>query len=329
MEFLREDDDFSKGEDFLIESAQLTLDIIRQQVERPVLTRRARITRDRLGAHARLVEDYFSENPKYPEDLFRHRFRMSPNLFSRVRDDLEQNYDFFQQRCDGRGKIGFSGLQKCTSAIRQLAYGTSSDSLYAKKYLRKPNSHDIQQIYTFHDEVQGFPGDHPRPSFMLEAVASQDLWIWHAFFGASGSNNDINVLDQSPIYNDLIEGKAPGQQFICNDTTYKYGYYLVDGIYPQWATFVKSFTSRQTADEKRLYFQNRQEGARKDIERAFGVLKHKWHMIQHPGRSRIRNALYACVILHNMIIEDNGRAICEFYEEDEPNLLEHVEINDE
>ncbi|KAD4889424.1 hypothetical protein E3N88_21497 [Mikania micrantha] len=31
MEFLREDDDFSEGEDFLIEAAQLTLDIIRQQ----------------------------------------------------------------------------------------------------------------------------------------------------------------------------------------------------------------------------------------------------------------------------------------------------------
>ncbi|KAD3642010.1 hypothetical protein E3N88_31234 [Mikania micrantha] len=64
-----------------------------------------------------------------------------------------------------------------------------------------------------------------------------------------------------------------------------------------------------------------------------GGLGKKWHMIQHPARawkpSRIRNALYACVILHNMIIEDNGRAICEFYEEDDPNLLEHVEINEE
>ncbi|KAL8238887.1 hypothetical protein R6Q59_015454 [Mikania micrantha] len=29
-----------------------------------------------------------------------------------------------------------------------------------------------------------------------------------------------------------------------------------------------------------------------------------------------------------MIIQENGRAICEFYEEDDPNLVEHVEISD-
>jgi hypothetical protein len=36
--------------------------------------------------------------------------------------------------------------------------------------------------------------------FILEAVASQDLWIWYAFFfGMEGSNNDIKMLQQSPI----------------------------------------------------------------------------------------------------------------------------------
>jgi hypothetical protein len=29
---------------------------------------------------------------------------------------------------------------------------------------------------------------------ILEAVASQNLWIWHSFFGIAGSHNDINVL---------------------------------------------------------------------------------------------------------------------------------------
>jgi hypothetical protein len=36
-------------------------------------------------------------------------------------------------------------------------------------------------------------------------VASQDLWIWHAFFGMPESLNDINVLDRSPIFPALAE----------------------------------------------------------------------------------------------------------------------------
>jgi hypothetical protein len=48
------------------------------------------------------------------------------------------------------------------------------------------------------------------------------------------------------------------------------GYYLADGIYPEWATIVKSITRPQN-DKDRMYAQ-RQELARKDVERAFGVL---------------------------------------------------------
>ncbi|GJY06836.1 phospholipase-like protein [Tanacetum coccineum] len=33
------------------------------------------------------------------------------------------------------------------------------------------------------------------------------LVIWHAFFGLSGLNNDINVLQQSRLFNDPKEGK--------------------------------------------------------------------------------------------------------------------------
>lgn len=36
-------------------------------------------------------------------------------------------------------------------------------------------------------------------SIILEAVADQRLWFWHAYFGLPGSNNDLNVLDRSPL----------------------------------------------------------------------------------------------------------------------------------
>ena len=76
-------------------------------------------------------------------------------------------------------------------------------------------------------------GDHERPTIKLEAVTSHDLWFWHAFFGVAGSSNDIIVLQQSPIFNDVYDDKAPDSSFDVVGSHYKHGYYLVDGIYPE------------------------------------------------------------------------------------------------
>ncbi|XP_052627138.1 uncharacterized protein LOC111891377 [Lactuca sativa] len=154
-------------------------------------------------------------------------------------------------------------------------------------------------LYAAHEERHGFPGmlgsidcihwnwrncplawncqyssDYQgAPSLVLEAVASQNLWILHAYFGVAGSNNNVNVLDQSPIFDDLLSGKAPDAPFTVNGNEYKFGYYLTDGIYRPYSTFVKAF--RHLIDPRDKYFKRRQEGARKDVESAFGVLKSK------------------------------------------------------
>nr|GEY27386.1 hypothetical protein [Tanacetum cinerariifolium] len=66
------------------------------------------------------------------------------------------------------------------------------------------------------------------PTIMLEAVASQDLWIWHAFFGVAGANNDINVLDNSPLFDDILNDTAPIVLYVVNGVGYEKGYYLAD-----------------------------------------------------------------------------------------------------
>ncbi|XP_076946917.1 uncharacterized protein LOC143618697 [Bidens hawaiensis] len=229
---------------------------------------------------------------------------------------------FFQQRDDARDKPGYSPLQKCAAAIRQLAYRTTSDAmeeylqmsengitqLYHKKYLRKPTQADIQKIYEVHEQRHGFPGmlgsldcthwaweacpvawqgqyhrgDHDGPTVILEAAASFDLWIWHAFFGMPVANNDIVVINASPLFDHLVNGVGPDTSFSTNGVNYEYGYYLVDGIYPDWATLVHSFTC--PTNDKRKYYKKKHESARKDIERAFGVLKKRWSIIRHPAR---------------------------------------------
>ncbi|KAJ0923129.1 hypothetical protein HanPSC8_Chr05g0212141 [Helianthus annuus] len=52
---------------------------------------------------------------------------MSKWLFLRIVNDLEANYEYFKQKPDARGALGFTGIQKCTSALRILAYGNTTD----------------------------------------------------------------------------------------------------------------------------------------------------------------------------------------------------------
>ena len=77
-----------------------------------------------------------------------------------------------------------------------------------------------------------YTGHCHEPTIILEVVASQDLWIWHAFFGLLSSLNDMNVLDRSPVFTLLANGHAPPANYIFNGHEYRMRYYLVDGIYP-------------------------------------------------------------------------------------------------
>ena len=317
---------------------------------------RKSIRRDHGGAHERLVEDYFAAEPLYPESMFRTRFRMNRRLFLRIVDALGQWSPYFTYRADCAGRIGLSPLQKCTAAMRMLAYGSPADALdeylkigkstalqcldkfargvievFGGEYLRRPTREDVERILQV-NESRGFPGmlgsidcmhwrwencplawrgqftrgDYGVPTIILEAVASHDLHIWHAFFGVAGSNNDLNVLNQSPLFLDALKGEAPQVQFSVNANEYRTGYYLADGIYPEWAAFMKSITLPPT--EKHQLFAEHQEGARKDVERAFGVLQSRFSIVRRPARlwkrKSIGRIMLACVILHNMIVED-------------------------
>ena len=85
------------------------------------------VTRFREEALRTLMNDYFVERPKFNDERFRERFRMNKSLFLRVVADVEANFEWFQEGLDARGKKSFTALQKCTSAIRQLATGEPPD----------------------------------------------------------------------------------------------------------------------------------------------------------------------------------------------------------
>ena len=81
---------------------------------------------------------------------------------------------------------------------------------------------------------------------------------------------------------------------------------LADGIYPDWPIFMR--TILMPVGEKQKVFAKAQESVRKDVERAFGRLHSKFHILKFPGLAHKVEHLSAiwgcCIILHNMTLRD-------------------------
>uniref|UniRef100_A0A0D3C5V6 DDE Tnp4 domain-containing protein n=1 Tax=Brassica oleracea var. oleracea TaxID=109376 RepID=A0A0D3C5V6_BRAOL len=122
----------------------------------------------------------------------------------------------------------------------------------------------------------------------------------------NGTLNDINVLDRSPVFDDILHGRAPKVKFKVNNHTYRMAYYLTGGIYPNWSTFIQSIPLPQGPKAEK--FAEKQESARKDVERAFGVLQSRFAIVKNPAlqwdKEKIGKIMRTCVILHNMIVEN-------------------------
>lgn len=104
----------------------------------------------------------------------------------------------------------------------------------------------IESIDCMHWEWENCPttwqsqyrGYYKKPTLILEAIASHNIWIWHAFFGMPGSCNDINVLHHSPVFDNLANGVGPSVSYQLNGQQYHMAYYLAASIYLSWTTLI-------------------------------------------------------------------------------------------
>jgi hypothetical protein len=221
-------------------------------------------------------------------------------------------------------RLGESTITRCLKHFVSAVY-----RVFGEEYLRAPTAEDMARSLNANAR-RGFPGclgsidcwhwewkncptawaaqykGMKGKGCVAEMCCGEDLWIWHLFCGNPGSLNDINILQRSPLLRGIYNGTTPKVEFSINGNDYSHPYWLADGIYPELAVFVAGFRVPNNAVDKN--FTSWQESIRKDIERAFGVLQARWAILRNPARQWDRPYLdgivECCVILHNMIVED-------------------------
>nr|XP_043633161.1 uncharacterized protein LOC122604338 [Erigeron canadensis] len=185
--------------------------------------------------------------------------------------------------------------------------GTSSN-----EFLHRPTSHDVALITQAHEERHRIPG-------MLVSLDCTHV-EWRLCPKNLKGQYTRGDHKQSPLFQNKRNGSALDSSFIANGWHSKRSDYLTDGIYPRWDAFVNAYPHPVEQDERKLKIL--QEAARKDVERTFGVLKEKWKILDRSLRlwteEKIGKVVATYIILHNMIIKDNGRTISPVHIMDSP-----------
>ena len=156
-----------------------------------------------------------------------------------------------------------------------------------------------------------YPGRdrHGQRSVIAEAIAGSDLYFWHVFLGVPGAANDLHVLGVSTLFTKYMNSLASTHEFKIGGNDHAGCFFLADGIYPDYACLMKTYSPPITPEERN--FAKQQEGVRKDVERAFGRLMIKWCITTVAARTwfleTLKDVWMTCFLLHNMTIRDNDK----------------------
>ncbi|BBN69132.1 GTP binding Elongation factor Tu family protein [Prunus dulcis] len=262
----------------------------RERMRRRAASKRAQRELDeQLGIAVALLEDEKqarrgSREGRRP-NVDRHRHSRGKNL---MEDYFIPQSLYSDRNC--AGNLGLLPEQKFTAVIRMLAYGSSADQVdeiarMGKSTVLDGNSvhqrlppqtyaRDLQRLLQ-KAESRGFPGMIGSIDCMhwqwkncptlgkgtTETEKGRKVSSWKQLLvlilglarllRSAGSQNDLNVLGQSPVFNDVLRGEAPNITYEINNTIY------------------------QTGGAARLF-----------------------------DEEVLRSIMMTCIILHNMIVED-------------------------
>lgn len=227
------------------------------------------------------------------------------------------------------------GRNTTTECLKAFFRAILADKDLRGTYLRAPTPTDARRISKLHEEKHGVPGmflsldcmhvqwkncpvgqqchfkaskKNKLATVVLEGGVDWNCWFWHASSGHAGTNNDVNIWDMSDLQSTFLSpwwNQYVDFEFEIDGTRFHRLWCLVDGIYPALSRFVKTIPF--AFDKEMDIFIKWQESARKDVERAFGILVRKFQFLSRPNEywylEDIKNQIYGCILLHNMMVE--------------------------
>ncbi|XP_057746646.1 uncharacterized protein LOC130965904 [Arachis stenosperma] len=211
-------------------------------------------------------------------------------------------------KVDATGRRGLSPLQKYTAAIQMLAYGVAADAV--DDYVRIGESTTIECLKKFVEGVISvFKDEYFRKSNPNDVQCLLQIAKGRGF---------SDMLDRSPAFDDILNDRVSEVNYTINCDNYTIGYYLADGIYSEWATFVKSFSKPQEGETQVICTIPRKAKKRcgASIRSIASTLCNYMWSSSLLEKKKLANIMRACIILHNMIFKDERDTYAENFAQD-------------
>lgn len=198
------------------------------------------------------------------------------------------------------------GIAESTANVCRKRFCASIVTLFKAVWLRRPTTTDLRTIEQQFQAV-GFPGcvgcvdcsgmqweqcptalqgimvgKEGKPTLRMEIICDLNLRIWSLFSGLPGHLNDINILELSPFFSDLMTDQYPKDlfEYEIDGEKFDWLYFLGDGIYGGYKFIMRTIPNPKTQGEK--MYVRRQEGVRKCEERLFGVVYKQFKILCTP-----------------------------------------------
>ncbi|XP_028118547.1 uncharacterized protein LOC114316085 [Camellia sinensis] len=155
-----------------------------------------------------------ADNPVYLEEYFRRRFRMRRSLFVSILHNIQQMNEYFIQTRDTTGTPGLSSVHKMTAALRILQYVVHADVV--DEYIRIGESTAIAALNFFTRSIVA-----TYEAIDLKSPNEADV----ARLFQEGEQRGF--LGMSPLFAELIRGRAPAANYTITNHAYTMGIILL------------------------------------------------------------------------------------------------------